>query len=180
MALIWAATLWPSVPVGTQAPRCRHCGKLGGDFAAPLLQTARGPYPRSLYSTRSPLGQVAPVLFPAASAMSVGCCHEKRWRCRAVALAAAPASECGCRVLSSPLHPLLHGPLRAMSAQQCSTAASSLVPAGWCSPAAALMPGACWLLAAWLLGHRLLSAPYLKALAPPRYFVSECVALCSL
>ena len=39
---------------------------------------------------------------------------------------------------SSPLHAPLHGPLRAMSAQLLRyAAASSLVPAGWCSPAAA-------------------------------------------
>ena len=50
----------------------------------------------------------------------------------------APAGKCGCPALYSPLRPLLHGPLRAMSAQQlCYAAASSLVPAGRCSPAAA-------------------------------------------
>ena len=96
----------------------------------------------------------------------------------------APAGKCGRPALSSPLRPLLHCP----EGHKCSAIVLCCrfqLSACW----AVLLAAACGqqptdaggllALTACLLGHRLLSAPHLTALVPPRCFVpvSELPAL---
>ena len=130
----------PSTPVPAPPPRGRW-------FCCPAASNSQGwgpkdpkrpvgpPFPRSLCSARSPSGQVAPVSFPAASAMSVGCRHEEQWRCRAAALA---AGKCGRPAQSSPAAWPCEGHwCPAIVLHRRFQLSASLVPVGWRSPAAA-------------------------------------------
>ena len=45
-----------------------------------------------------------PLSFPAASAMSMDCCHEEQLPCRAAVWLLAPTSKCGCPALLSPAY----------------------------------------------------------------------------